>query len=370
MASIQTNLAANSALLNLGVSGMGLNKEITRLSSGFRINNSGDDAAGLAIANKLKAEGTSLAQASRNAAQANSMLQIADGATNTVASILDRLKELATQSNSDSIGTQRPKLDAEFQQLVAEIGRIAATTQYQGSNLIDGTFGATVDPLTTAGHSTVLAVASVTGATSSGAAAGTYTITSPGAGTLKMSNAGGTLTQTIANVAGAQTLNFSAFGIKVTTGAAYVADAAVGNVVVSGSGGNFMVSSSGSYASNDLISLSAINLTTGAAGLNLTGVDVLSAGNSQTALTRIDTAIDNTNTAIGSIGAAESRLAFASTNVATVTQNVTAAESTIRDADMAAETTKFSKFNILQQAGMAMLSQANSSAAQVLTLLR
>ena len=97
---------------------------------------------------------------------------------------------------------------------------------------------------------------------------------------------------------------------------------------------------------------------------------VLSSANAQTALSRIDTAIDNTNVAIGAIGAAESRLSFSSTNVATVTQNVTAAESTIRDADMAAETTKFSKFNILQQAGMAMLSQANSSAAQVLTLLR
>ena len=364
MASIQTNLAANSALLNLGVSGMGLSKEITRLSSGFRINSSGDDAAGLAIANKLRGEGVSLAQASRNAAQATSMLQIADGATNTVSNILDRLKELATQANSDSIGTQRPKLDAEFQSLVAEIGRISATTQYQGSNLIDGSFGANVS------GGTVLADAGVTAVTSSGTAAGTYTVTVSGAGNLKMSNAAGTLTQTISNVGGAQTLNFSAFGSKVNTGAGYVADAAIGTVVVSGSGGNFMVSSSGAYAGNDLISLAAINLTTGASGLNLTGVDVLSSANAQTALSRIDTAIDNTNVAIGAIGAAESRLSFASTNVATVTQNVTAAESTIRDADMAAETTKFSKFNILQQAGMAMLSQANSSAAQVLTLLR
>lgn len=367
MASIQTNLAANSALLNLGVSGMGLNKEITRLSSGFRINSSGDDAAGLAIANKLRGEGASLTVASRNAAQASSMLQIADGATNTISNILDRLKELATESNSDTIGTQRPKLDAEFQQLISEIGRIAGTTQYQGSNLVDGTFGAAVD--TNPANSTVLAVASVTGVTATGVAAGTYTITKPSAGHLTMSNAGGTLTQTITDVAGAQSLNFSAFGITVNTGAAYVADAAVGNVVVAGSGGNFMVSSSGHYSTTDLISLNAINLTTGASGLNLAGLDVTSAANAQTALTRVDAAIDAANTAIGAIGAAESRLSFASTNVATISQNVTAAESTIRDADMAAETTAFSKFNILQQAGMAMLAQANSTAGQVLTLL-
>ena len=364
MASIQTNLGANSALRNIGVSGMGLTKEITRLSSGFRINSSGDDAAGLAIANKLRGEGASLTVASRNAAQASSMLQIADGATNTVSGILDRLKELATESNSDTIGTQRPKLDAEFQQLIGEIGRIASTTQYQGSNLIDGTFGSGVS------SGTVLAVAGVASATATGVAAGTYTITKVGSN-LHMTNAAGTLTQDVADVAGAQTINFSAFGIKLTTNASYAGgEAAVGTVVVSGSGGNFMVSSSGQYAGNDLISLGAIDLTTGATGLNLTGLNVLSAANAQTALTRIDTAIDNANTAIGSIGAAESRLAFASTNVATISQNVTAAESTIRDADMAAETTAFSKFNILQQAGMAMLAQANSSAGQVLTLLR
>jgi flagellin len=361
MASIQTNLAANSALLNIGVSGMGLNKEITRLSSGFRINSSGDDAAGLAIANKLRGEGASLTVASRNAAQASSMLQIADGATNTISNILDRLKELATEANSDTIGTQRPKLDAEYQSLLSEIDRTSATTQYQGSNLIDGTFGSSV----TAG--TVLAISGVASATASGVAAGTYTITKVGSN-LHMVNSAATLSQDVADVAGAQTINFSAFGIKVTTNSSYLGgEAAVGTVVVGGSGGKFMVSSSGQYGTNDVISLNAVNLTV--AGLGLTGTNVLSSANAVTALGAIDGGIDNANTAIGTIGAAESRLAFASTNVATITQNVSAAESTIRDADMAAETTAFSKFNILQQAGMAMLAQANSTAGNVLTLL-
>jgi flagellin len=348
------------------MSGTNLNKEITRLSSGFRINSAGDDAAGLAIANKLRGEGASLQQAGRNASQANSMLQIADGATNTVSTILDRLKELATEANSASIGTQAPKLDAEFQQLVAEIGRISATTKYQGSALVDGTFGATV--ANAGGGSTVLSVAGVTGATASGAPAGTYTLTSGSAGHLTMTSGG--ISQTLTDVAGAQTLNFSALGITLQTGTGYVADSGVGNVVVSGNTASFMVSSSGSYNDKDLITLNAVNLTTGASGLNLTGLDLTTAANAQTALSRIDTAVDLTNTAIGTIGAAESRINFASTNVATISQNVTAAESTIRDADMAAETTQFTKYNILQQAGMAMISQANQSASEVLTLLR
>ena len=94
------------------------------------------------------------------------------------------------------------------------------------------------------------------------------------------------------------------------------------------------------------------------------------ASNAQAALSALDTAIDNSNTAIGTIGAAQSRIEFASANVATVTQNVIAAESTIRDADMAMETTAFTKFQILQQAGIAMLAQANASSQNVLSLLR
>jgi flagellin len=131
-----------------------------------------------------------------------------------------------------------------------------------------------------------------------------------------------------------------------------------------------MVSSSGSYGANDLVSRSQVNLTTASGGLNIAGIDVLNTANAQAALSALDLAIDAAITAIGTIGAAQSRMEFASANVATVTQNVLAAESTIRDADMAMESTMFTKFQILQQAGMAMLAQANSSAASVLSLLR
>lgn len=363
---INTNVAALNANRHLDVSTTGLEKSIQRLSSGFRINRSGDDAAGLAIANKLRAESRSLLQASRNASQASAMLQIADGAVSTIGGILDRMKELASQSNSDNIGAERDKLDAEFQELIAEVGRIASTTKFQGAALVDGTFGSAVD--TNPANSTVLAVAGVNSVAISGAKTGTFTITSPGAGQLTATANG--VAQTISNVAGAQVLDFSAHGIKITTGAGFVADSAVGNVVVTGGTGKFMVSSSGDFAGNDLISLGTVDLSTAATGLNLVGLDVTSAANAQTALTRIDAAIDSANTVVGTLGAAQSRLEFARANVSTLVENVQAAESTIRDADIALETVAFTKFQILQQAGTAMLAQANQAPQTVLSLLR
>jgi flagellin len=170
--------------------------------------------------------------------------------------------------------------------------------------------------------------------------------------------------------AGAGTYNFDRLGITVTNSSGYVVDAVnAQTIVVSGTAVSFQVSSSGSYAANDLVSFTGINLTTAALGISGSTVDT-SAANAQAALAALDTAINNANNAIGTIGAAQSRIEYASANVATATQNVIAAESTIRDADMALESTAFAKFQILQQAGTAMLAQANASAQTVLNLLR
>jgi flagellin len=369
MPSINTNIAANTALRNVSTSSTALDKQIGKLSSGFRINRSGDDAAGLAIANKLRAESRSLQQASRNASQATSMLQIADGAVNTISGILDRMKELATAANSSSIGTQRDKLDAEFQSLKSEIGRIAGTTQYQGANLVDGTLGLSQ----TAG---TLAVGAnhVTAIKVSGAKADVYTFAhAAGVATLTTGTAAGDSTQVLAIPAGvAGSYNFDKLGITVGVSSSVTATDLNGLTITVGgtAAADFMVGSSGNYGSTDLVSLNAVDLSTGATGLNIASLDVLSAANAQAALTALDSAIDSSNTAIGTIGAAQSRIEFASSNVATITQNVIAAESTIRDADMAAEMTAFTKFQILQQAGTAMLGQANQSAQTVLSLLR
>lgn len=371
---IQTNTAANSALGYMRVNNQATERSIQKLSSGFRINRSGDDAAGLAIANKLRADVRGLSQAQRNTAQASSMLQVMDGATQTVSSILDRMKELSTQANSANIGGQTDKLNAEFGKLREEIQRISQTTKYQGTSLVNGSFGATLDTAT----STLDTVANVSRINISGAQAGTITLNNDAANTVTASGTvnGQTVTQAVTLTAdGAQSINFDRLGVSVDMGAGFTRanDAVEGTIVVAGGNANFQVSSSARYANStdgDLISLTAVNLTTGTTGLNLDGLDLLNAANARTALDRIDAAVETVNNALGSIGAAQSRFDFASANVATMLQNTQAAESTIRDADMAAEMTSFTKNNILQQAAQSMLSQANQGTQGILQLLR
>jgi flagellin len=364
---IQNNTAANSALGYMRVNSQATERSIQKLSSGFRINRAADDAAGLAIANKLRADVRGLGQAQKNAAQGTAMLQIMDGATQTVSSILDRMKELATQANSANVGDQAKKLDDEFQALVGEIGRIVDTTKYQGTSLIDGNMGAKID--VDPANSTLLASAKgVASAKLNGAAAGTFTFTDT-SGSIEVSDGNGN-TQTIAGAAAGKQLNFDKFGISITLGAGYAAGDAGGTLDVTAGTGNaaFQVSSSGSYTAGgkDLIEISGIDLTTTTLGVNSLDLQTGAAA----ALTAVDGAIDVVNNALGSIGAAQSRMDFAAANVATMLQNTQAAESTIRDADMAEEMTKFTKNNILQQAAQSMLSQANQGTQGILQLLR
>jgi flagellin len=375
MSRINTNVAANNAYKNLSATSGMLEKSIAKLSSGFRINRSADDAAGLAIANKLRSDVRALQQAQRNASQANSMLQVADGALNTVATILDRMKELASQANSANIGQEAGKLQAEFDSLVSEIDRIAATTTYNGTALTNGGFGSALDTAA----STSYALSDVAGVTLNGAAVGVYTFAADSA-SATLTRASDSVSQVVTGGTTArQTLNFSAFGITVEGGAVFDSanlDATTINVTA-GTSGSFMVSASGNYGSSDLVSVSGIDLRTSQA----TGLDLASGGFAlstamttaafaQGALARIDTALGKVGTAIGTVGAAQSRIDYASTNVANLIQNTQAAESVIRDADMAYEMTVFTKNQILQQAGTAMLAQANLAPQSILTLIR
>jgi flagellin len=365
---IQTNTAANSALGSMQVNSKNTERSIQKLSSGFRINRAADDAAGLALANVLRAQGKSLSQAQKNVSQGTAMLQIMDGATQTVSTILDRMKELATQANSANVGNLAGNLDLEYQALTAEIGRITSTTKYQGTSLLDGGFGTKVN--TAVASSTVLAAGTgVVGATLNGAKAGTVTFVDT---TGSIVATAGSVTQTITGVANTS-LNFDKIGVTLQLGAGYsaatgTADGAL--VITAGGAANFQVDSSGAYGSDDQVSVSSIDLTTGSAGLNVSGTSLTSEANAQTALGRLDTAIGLVNTALGNIGAAQSRFDFATSNVATKLQNTQAAESTIRDADMAYEMSQFTKNNILSQAAQSMLSQANQGSQGILQLLR
>jgi len=374
---INTNVSALNTLRSLGKTESAVSSSMAKLSSGFRINKSGDDAAGLGIANKLNADVRASSQASRNAEQAGSVLQIMDGATQSVQSILERMKELATQSASDSVDSNaRTRINQEFSDLRSEIGRIVDTTKFQGNKLLDGGFGNSVDQT-----SAVLASGNTfNDARISGTNAGLYTLTNTAAGKLTLTN--GTVTETATTGSnGKQTVSFASFGISIDTSAAYNAAATAtvqgaGGLALSvapgSTGGAFMISSSGSYTTSDMISLSTIDLKTGTASgeldLNSSALDTLA--NSQAALSKIDGAIGQLNTYIGKIGAAQNRVDYAQTNLKTSIQNFSAAESVIKDVDMAEEMTTFSKNQILQQAGTAMLAQANQQPQGVLSLLR
>ena len=411
---IQTNTAANSALGYMRVNNQATERSIQKLSSGFRINRAADDAAGLAIANKLRSDIKGLGQAQRNVAQGSAMLQVMDGATQTVGSIVDRMKELATQANSANVGTQSDKLQSEFTQLRSEIDRIVGTTNYQGTKLVDGSFGYRITgasaavpgtPGTPAVPAAVAATgsgdfagysASVTNQTQANALTSDITFTSDGTDvTATWNTSGGAQTATItaAQLTAGGTVALGSSGVSVSfaantptlasdTGAVAVTQfqAAVaptpGTPAVAGtrtgSTGSFQVSSSGNYAlgDDDQVQVAAVNLGTGTSGLNLASLDISSQAGAAAALSALDNAVNTVNGALGNIGSAQSRMDFAAANVATQLQNTQAAESTIRDADMAAEMTSFTKNNILQQAAQSMLSQANQGTQGILQLLR
>lgn len=371
---INTNVSALNTQRNLGATGADAAKYMARLSSGFRINSAADDAAGLAVANKMRADLRGMSQASRNAEQANGLLQVAEGATNVIQSIVDRMKELTVQATSDNVDdTARAKIQQEFSQLQSEITRTAATTKFNGQTLIDGTFG---NKLTT-GTTSLIGVAGVSAGTItlSGAKAATYGFTLDAGKTSVTLDDGAGNKQTIGVAAGAgvQTWNFNQFGVSVkTSNLTAEAAGALGNVVVGSGAVSFTVSVSGGQgaggaAGNDDVALSTVDLSLTTLGLNAD--DLTSKSNAQTALGHIDTAIGTISTALGNLGAAQNRITFASQNVKSAIQNVSAAESTIRDADMAEEMSNFSKTQILQQAGVAMLAQANQAPQLVLKLL-
>jgi len=372
---INTNVAAMNALRNMNNTSDAASRQIEKLSSGYRLNRSADDAAGMGIANSLRSTGKGLAQAQRNASQAGSLLQIADGATQTVSSVLDRMKELATESATANVtDTDRQKINAEFTSLKSEINRIVGSTVYQGSKLLDGSFGVQDAGTGTANGQLAISNISVNGA----AVNKTYTIAKVDATHISLSD--GALTQTLVSAAtGKQNFNFDKLGVSFTfngdptaaIGAAGAGGLDAATIITSNTtASSFRVGDGAVSDSDNLVAVSLGDLTTASTGLNLATATVDTSANATTALASIATAVGKVNTVIGSIGAAANRLDYAQQNVSSLYQNIAAAESTIRDADMAQEYTQYSKLQILQQAGTAMLAQANSSSQSVLTLLR
>ena len=273
MLSIQTNVTALFAEQNLAVNTDFQAQTIQRLTSGFRINRSGDDAAGLAVANQFRSNINELQQGVRNANDGTSILQIIDGGLNNISQILDRLKTLATESATDTFSGSRTTLNNEFTTLLTEIDRQAANI---GLN-----------------------------------AAGTY--------------------------------NKS---LSVYIG-----------------GGNVAANSAVT------IDLSGAGNTVDSTGLTVNGKTVDTQANAKTAITAINTAIGNLGLVQGTVGTGENLLQYASSLASSQITNTSAAQSRIRDADIASEAANLTKAQTLQQTSIAALAQANAAPAAVLKLL-
>lgn len=272
---INTNVQSMNANRNLSISNEKQASALGKLSSGMRITKAGDDAAGLAISEKLKGSVRSLQQASRNANDGISLIQTAEGGINEVSNILLRLRELSVQAASDTVGdVERSFTDKEFQGLKNEIDRIAQVTTYNGTKLLNGT-GATLD---------------------------------------------------------------------------------------------FQVGIDNSPEHDRLqYQTSATNVTLAQLGLGDTGT--MSKQSAQENLAKIDAAVLSVNENRAGLGALQNRLSSTVNNLGIATENLAAANSRIRDVDMAVETSELTKQSILSQAGTSVLAQANSSSNLALKLL-
>ncbi len=363
---IQNNIAAMNAHRNLTINDSALSKSLERLSSGFRINRAADDAAGLAISQSFRADIASYKVASRNTSEASSLLQVAEGAMDAIGNMLTRLKELATQAASANAGSNVSKINAEAAKLVSEIDRIADSTEYADTKLIDGSYGVTIN------RGAAAAISSLHGYSgASGMKAGEiYTLSGAASaasvGTIVMTTGDGSQTVFFAEPSSGNTSDvlFSAFGITLTINNDW--DKSLIGAITAGSAGNSSFQVGAENVGDNRLSISLADVQD--SGLGIDSLDLGSASVAQAALDSIDTAISSLSSARGDIGAYMNRLSYASMNLAATVENVQSAESVIRDVDMASEMTQFTKSQILLQAGTAMLAQANMAPQQVLSL--
>ena len=367
---IVNNLAAMNTQRWLGVADTGMKRSLEKLSSGYRINRAADDAAGLAISQQFRADISSFKVASRNTAEATSLLQVAEGAMDQISNMLTRLKELATQAASANAGANLEKINAEGNKLILEIDRIAQSTEYAGTKLLNGSFGVT---LSTGTFTAGIGYGGVEGLQSNR----TYTMvtTSQAGNTASIgitATIGGVKTEQIihgvADIASGATkeLRFDALGLTLTLNDNWTSSLTNDGTMVShtATASNFQVGAK----STGYDQIGVLIGTATSSELGISSGQMASASLAKTFMATIDTAIGSLNTTRGDIGAVQNRLGYASANLATTIENVQAAESVIRDVDMAAEMTDFTKNQILLQAGTAMLAQANMAPQQVLAL--
>ena len=369
-------------------------KSMQKLSSGLAINSAADDAAGLSISEKMRAQINGLDQASENAQDGISMMQTAEGALDETTSMLQRMRELSVQaSNSTLEAEDRTAIGEEMKALAEEIDRISEDTEFNGQSLLDGSLTTTVDT-----DNTDLAIANASIEIDASTAQAGTTFTFSGDGTDKV-----TLTATTDGVETAQTLtvsamaeddeatlNFDALGIKVNITAtgditkAQLADAdgtagfatevivteatnSAATFAIGANEGQNITVAFGDMGADKLGDAS--DLATLVKNVDADSI-VDTTAKAQTLITEIDAAISDVSTQRGKFGATQNRLEYTINNLSTTSENLTAAESRIRDVDMAEEMMNYTKVGILQQASQAMLAQANQLPQSTLQLLQ
>ncbi len=296
---IQHNISALNTHRNLAGNQAQSAKNLEKLSSGYKINRAGDDAAGLAISEKMRGQIRGLDMASKNAQDSVSLIQTAEGALNETHAILQRMRELAVQSSNDTnVSGDRKALQLEIDSLAKEITRISTDTEFNTQKLLNGSFGAAI---TNAGSATV---------------------------------SGGKVFHIGAN--SGQSINLS-----------------IGNMGASALGVNAITT--------------APAAVTGSKGA---GINIATQSGADNSISIIDKALTKVSESRASLGAVQNRLEHTINNLGTTSENLTAAESRIRDTDMAKEMMAFTKNNILTQAAQSMLAQANQQPQGVLQLLQ
>ena len=392
---INTNVQALNAQRNLGVTGAKMGKALEKLSSGLRINRAADDAAGLAISAKLRSQVRGLQQGARNAQDGISMIQTAEGALNEVHGILQRMRELTVQAgNSTLSSSDRTAVGEEMLTLKNEINNIASRTKFNGQALLtgalststtDGAAGTLIKGLALA-TTTTADVASVD--VSKLKAGTTYTFTKVDADTARLSD--GTtsvdvdVTDGTIGADGSLTISFS--GAHQATISVVGASAKTVSDVLGDLNGKTIITAAGSGSatyqvgseSSDTITVSYTDMQASAIGTVGNRVATLVADNTNvstvakanTLLTSIDTAIQDVSTQRAKLGAAQNQIEAAINSLSVSAENLSASESRIRDADIASVTTELVSKQIMQQAGVSVLGQANSSAQVALGLLQ
>lgn len=370
-----SNFAANVAHRHLAMADKEATNSVAKLSSGTRVLSAKDDAASLAIGSRLSAEVKALRQVNVNAGQAISMLQIADGAMSRTQDILVRMKTLAVQASSGQLSnTERGMLDTEYQELLKEIDRISVNTEFNGTALLaggglsTGTLGTNID-----------ATAGLTNYTFDGGTliqVGDDVDIGYDATNDRMTvnvNRGGVqiASQTLTGVDGtntaAITLDFDAIGLSFDMEAAFDQTVAIDSTLGTsdftvGGGGTTLALSyriGTGTGVDDVISVNVNQTDTANLAAGLDTSDITTLANSETAMGLVNNAIDKLAENRAEVGASQNRLEFASANIATTVENTEAARSALMDLDVAKEMSNFTSKQILVQASVSMLAQAN-----------